>query len=134
MKVMGFSGFGAVKKVEKKQVKSLGPVTVLPAPAAKKTEPSPVKPPNLTVNQEQPQAGGDSDADNDSDSDESVDLTDRLPFAAACSLNDHDRSVTSISLDPAQSRLITGGRDNYVKLWDFNSMKGTWPSPKQREL
>ncbi|KAJ3359305.1 hypothetical protein HDU91_004969 [Kappamyces sp. JEL0680] len=126
MKVMGFSGFGAVKKVEKKQVKSLGPVTVLPAPAAKKTEPSPVKPPNLTVNQEQPQAGGDSDAENDSDSDESVDLTDRLPFAAACSLNDHDRSVTSISLDPAQSRLITGGRDNYVKLWDFNSMKGNF--------
>ena len=32
------------------------------------------------------------------------------------------KTISAITIDPAGSRLITGGRDCTVKLWDFNGM------------
>ena len=32
------------------------------------------------------------------------------------------QTVTCLSIDPAASRLATGARDDFIKLWDFNGM------------
>ncbi|KAJ3378890.1 WD repeat-containing protein 70, partial [Chytriomyces hyalinus] len=47
---------------------------------------------------------------------------DVLPVTSQIKLADHRRTVSALSLDPSGSRLVTGGRDCTVKLWDFNGM------------
>lgn len=65
--------------------------------------------------------GGDSDdSSDDSDNDE-----DEYPVSHELLLKTHERTVTSVSLDPAGSRLATGSQDGTVKLHDFASMTPT---------
>lgn len=133
MKMMGFSGFGKAQKNEKKTVKVMETVKVVSSKDSKDTLKTFVNEEkeesneigNNELNQEQEEDDLNQEEEEDDD-DESVDYTDRLPFAASCSLKDHDRTVTSMSLDPAHSRLVTASRDCMVKLWDFNSMKGNF--------
>lgn len=62
--------------------------------------------------------GSDSSDDSDgSDSDE-----DEFPTSHEMVIKTHDRAVTSVSLDPAGGRLISGSIDCTVKLHDFSSM------------
>lgn len=61
--------------------------------------------------------GSDNSDDSDSDSDE-----DEFPTSHEMVIKTHDRAVTSVSLDPAGGRLISGSIDCTVKLHDFSSM------------
>lgn len=71
--------------------------------------------------------GGDSDDDNsDADSsDDDDDEDDEFPVSHELVLKTHDRTVTSVSLDPSGSRLVTGSLDGTIKLHDFASMTPT---------
>ncbi|KAI2630544.1 WD repeat domain-containing protein [Xylaria nigripes] len=62
----------------------------------------------------------DSDGDSDDDSDE-----DEYPTSHEMVIKTHDRAVTTLSLDPAGGRLISGSIDCTVKLHDFSSMTPT---------
>lgn len=131
MKLMGFSGFGKAKKAENQSVKVVDSVTVLNQassstlhlPIEEKEESDGV---NNGVNLEEPAEGESGEEDSSNDEDDSVDLVDRLPFAASCTLKDHDKTVTSLSIDHAQSRFLTSSRDCKVKLWDFTTMRGNF--------
>ncbi|TRX90329.1 hypothetical protein FHL15_008694 [Xylaria flabelliformis] len=67
---------------------------------------------------------GDGDSDDDSDSDEDED-EDEYPTSHEMVIKTHDRAVTTLSLDPAGGRLISGSIDCTVKLHDFSSMTPT---------
>ncbi|KAI3343980.1 WD repeat domain-containing protein [Ustulina deusta] len=60
------------------------------------------------------------ESDSDSDSDE-----DEYPTSHEMVMKTHDRAVTTLSLDPAGGRLISGSIDCTVKLHDFSSMTPT---------
>lgn len=64
--------------------------------------------------------GSDSDDDSSDDDDE-----DEYPVSHELVLKTHDRTVTSVSLDPSGSRLATGSLDGTIKLHDFASMTPT---------
>ncbi|KAI0014043.1 WD40 repeat-like protein [Xylariaceae sp. FL0662B] len=68
-------------------------------------------------------SNGATDSDDD-DSDESDD-EDKYPTSHEMVIKTHDRAVTSLSLDPAGGRLISGSIDCTVKLHDFSSMTPT---------
>lgn len=69
--------------------------------------------------------GGDSDgSDSDEDSSDDED-EDEYPVSHELVLKTHDRTVTSVSLDPSGSRLATGSLDGTIKLHDFASMTPT---------
>jgi len=73
-----------------------------------------------------PESDSDDDSDDDSDSDDSSeDESERFPVSHELVLKTHDRAVTSLSLDPAGSRLITGSLDGTINLHDFTSMTPT---------
>lgn len=67
-----------------------------------------------------PNSEDESDSDDSSDDDE-----DEYPVSHELVLKTHERTVTSVSLDPAGSRLATGSLDGTIKLHDFNSMTPT---------
>ncbi|KAK3322277.1 WD40-repeat-containing domain protein [Apodospora peruviana] len=66
----------------------------------------------------------DADAD-DGDSDDSEEEEEKFPVSHELVLKTHDRAITSVSLDPAGSRLISGSLDCTVKLHDFSAMTPT---------
>lgn len=71
--------------------------------------------------------GSQSDSDDDDsfdDSDES-DAEDEYPVSHELILKTHDKPITTVSLDPAGSRLATGSLDSTVNLHDFSSMTPT---------
>lgn len=76
-----------------------------------------------------PDRGSDSDNDNDSDSDDSdsddSEDEEKFPVSHELVLKTHERAVTSVSLDPAGGRLLTGSLDCTLKLHDFASMTPT---------
>ena len=57
----------------------------------------------------------------------------RLPVTHEISLKGHSRPVTALAMDPAGARLITGGGDYIVKLWDFGGMDSTLRSFRELE-
>ncbi|KAL7626690.1 hypothetical protein AAE478_003464 [Parahypoxylon ruwenzoriense] len=63
-------------------------------------------------------------SDSDDDSDESDD-EDEYPTSHEMVIRTHERAVTSVSLDPAGGRLISGSIDCTVKLHDFSSLTPT---------
>ncbi|QSZ34737.1 hypothetical protein DSL72_007592 [Monilinia vaccinii-corymbosi] len=70
--------------------------------------------------------GSDEDGDeDDSDSDGGSDDGDEFPTSHELVLKTHDRPVTTTTLDPSGSRLITGSNDCTLKLHDFASMTPT---------
>ncbi|KAI0840644.1 WD40 repeat-like protein [Hypoxylon sp. FL0890] len=63
-------------------------------------------------------------SDSENDSDDSDD-EDEYPTSHEMVIKTHDRAVTSLSLDPAGGRLISGSIDCTVKLHDFASLTPT---------
>lgn len=45
-----------------------------------------------------------------------------IPYTHEVELKGHEGHVSACALDPAGSRLITGGYDSVIKFWDFNAM------------
>ncbi|KAF2004400.1 WD40 repeat-like protein [Amniculicola lignicola CBS 123094] len=72
--------------------------------------------------QSKAEAEKDSD-DDDSDSDE--DEEDEFPVSHELILKTHERPITSVTLDPSGTRLITGSTDCTLKLHDLASMTPT---------
>lgn len=66
-----------------------------------------------------------SDDDDDDDDDDQSDDEDEYPVSHELVLKTHDRAVTTMTLDPSGSRLITGSIDCTLKLHDFASMTPT---------
>ncbi|OAT08163.1 hypothetical protein, variant 2 [Blastomyces gilchristii SLH14081] len=62
----------------------------------------------------------DSDSDDSDDSDE-----DEFPTSHELTFKTHERAVTTVTLDPSGSRMITGSTDCTIKLHDFASMTPT---------
>lgn len=62
------------------------------------------------------------DGDSSSDSDEDSDEDDEFPISHELVLKTHERSITTLTVDPSGSRLITGSTDCTVKFHDFASM------------
>ena len=67
-------------------------------------------------------SSGDSDSDDDSDDD---DDDDEFPVSHELVLKTHEKAITSTTLDPNGSRLITSSNDCTIKLHDFASMTPT---------
>ena len=42
---------------------------------------------------------------------------DPLPITHKVDFSDHKKTITSITIDPTGSRMATGSRDTFVKLW-----------------
>lgn len=61
------------------------------------------------------------DSDDDSDDDDDDD-DDEFPVSHELTMKTHERAVTTLTADPAGSRLITGSTDCTIKLHDFASM------------
>jgi hypothetical protein len=106
------TGFGKQTQqanVAKQLERSKRKVTIEPAPQMRvKRESSPEE-----------KSGRDSDEDSDSDED------DEFPISHELILKTHERSVTTITVDPSGSRLITGSTDCTIKFHDFASMTPT---------
>ena len=66
----------------------------------------------------------DDDDDDDSDSDEDED-DEEFPVSHELLMKTHERAVTTVTVDPAGSRLISGSNDCSIKLHDFASMTPT---------
>jgi WD repeat-containing protein 70 len=62
------------------------------------------------------------DEDSDLDEDEDDDKDDEFPVSHELVLKTHERSITTLTVDPSGSRLITGSTDCTVKFHDFASM------------
>ncbi|AEO69434.1 754e9ca7-aac5-434c-9e78-2fdfdf73e4a8 [Thermothielavioides terrestris] len=72
-------------------------------------------------------ASSDSDSDDDSDGSDSddEDEAERFPVTHEIVLKTHERAVTSIALDPAGARMLSGSLDGTVNFHDFASMTPT---------
>ncbi|KAE8347813.1 hypothetical protein BDV24DRAFT_170810 [Aspergillus arachidicola] len=78
---------------------------------------------NVQTGAEDRKDKSESDSDNDSDdSDDDDDDEDEFPVSHELVLKTHERAVTTLTVDPAGSRLITGSTDCTIKLHDFASM------------
>ncbi|KAL2259155.1 hypothetical protein VTK26DRAFT_7264 [Humicola hyalothermophila] len=79
--------------------------------------------------QKQQKAAPSSDSDSGSDSDDSdsddEEEAERFPVTHEVILKTHERAVTSIALDPAGSRMLTGSLDGSINFHDFASMTPT---------
>ena len=77
--------------------------------------------------QKQKKAASSSDSDSDSDDSDSdsEDEAERFPVTHEMILKTHERAVTSIALDPAGSRMLTGSLDGTINFHDFASMTPT---------
>ncbi|KAJ1565449.1 hypothetical protein HK096_002725, partial [Nowakowskiella sp. JEL0078] len=81
---------------------------------------TPALPPRSNRNEN---IGSDDDDDSFEDDDEETIVSQpNFPITNEVQLLDHGRVVCALSLDPAGSRLITGSRDCFVKMWDFAGM------------
>lgn len=70
------------------------------------------------------EAKSEEDGDDDSDEDESDD-EEEFPVSHELIVKTHDKPVTTVTLDPSGTRMITGSNDCTLKLHDFASMTPT---------
>lgn len=61
--------------------------------------------------------------DDDDDHDDTQDDSDYFPVSHEAIMKDHTKAVTALAIDPAGARLVTGGYDYDVKMWDFGGMQ-----------
>ncbi|KAN0014498.1 hypothetical protein ACTFIU_000816 [Dictyostelium citrinum] len=81
----------------------------------------------------------DSDDSDDSDDDEKEEierwrqLATSLPISHEVTIKGHARTVSTISIDPSGSRMLSGSYDCKVKFWDFNGMDSSFRSFREIE-
>lgn len=66
-----------------------------------------------------------SDDADDSDSDDQSDEEDEYPISHELVLKTHERAITTLSVDPSGSRMVSGSTDCTLKFHDFSSMTPT---------
>ena len=69
-----------------------------------------------------------SESEDDSEEDAPRKITDCVPCSHEAIMKGHSRAVSALTLDPAGARLISGGYDCTVRLWDFNGMDASLKS------
>ncbi|KAK3380210.1 WD40-repeat-containing domain protein [Lasiosphaeria ovina] len=69
--------------------------------------------------------GTDSDSDSDDDDTDDSEDEDKFPVSHELVLHTHDRAITTVALDPAGARLLSGSLDGTVKFHDFAAMTPT---------
>jgi WD40 repeat protein len=77
------------------------------------------------LSQQSPESDSNGASNSDDDSDDSDDDEDEYPTSHEMVIKSHERAVTTVSLDPAGGRLISGSIDCTIKLHDFSSMTPT---------
>lgn len=82
--------------------------------------------------------GEDEDEDEEENEDQedggaSEDPTKYYPMSHEIVLKDHTKAVTALAVDPPGARVITGGYDYDVKMWDFGGMRGDFKPFKSFE-
>ena len=83
----------------------------------------PPMPPNLdAANISDKTRKSDEDDDSEDDDEDDGNSVKKIPASHEVLLDHGDRTVSALTLDPAGSRLCTGGMDYYVKFWDFAGM------------
>jgi WD repeat-containing protein 70 len=82
----------------------------------------PAKKPSTKPNNDSDDASDGSDSDDD---DEDEEEEDEYPVSHGLVFKTHERAVTTITVDPSGSRMITGSTDCTIKLHDFASMTPT---------
>ncbi|KAI8844762.1 transcription factor [Chytridium lagenaria] len=75
----------------------------------------PMPPPHADV-------GDEDEEDTDFESGDDEPEYDILPMTESIKLKDHRKTVSAVSVDPSGSRIVSGGRDSTLKMWDFNGM------------
>jgi len=149
-KVMGFGSFGTIKKskalpafdvsalkteakkVEEKNEKNkTRNYTVSAAP---ESEDDLIGPPIPQGFQPATTSRVERDSDDettDSENDDDDDPVNKIPSSSQICLNHGNKAISALALDPAGARLITGGYDYDVKLWDFAGMDSSLQSFRQ---
>lgn len=79
-------------------------------------------PSSKTFKQDKDSRGENVDDGSDSDKDDESDADDEFPVSHELVLKTHDRAITTLTVDPSGSRLISGSTDCTIKLHDFSSM------------
>jgi WD40 repeat protein len=80
------------------------------------------------VDESKAQAAAEQDSDRDSDDDsddDDDDDDDEFPVSHELAVKTHDRAVTTITLDPSGTRLVTGSKDSTLKLHDLSALTPT---------
>jgi WD40 repeat protein len=84
---------------------------------------------NSQENKQHSNQDSEHDSEHDSENDlEDVDRLDELPIQSSCVLYDHSKTITCLSFDNKNSRMVSGARDHKIKLWDFHGMSSTLKS------
>lgn len=73
------------------------------------------------------------DGDDDDNDGGFEDPTKYFPMSHEIVLKDHTKAVTALAVDPPGARVITGGYDYDVKMWDFGGMRGDFKPFKSFE-
>jgi len=66
--------------------------------------------------------GANPDQEEDSEEEEEENMVDRIPRSHEIKLVHSEKAITALSLDPSGARVISGGVDYDLKLWDFAGM------------
>ena len=90
----------------------------------KRTVQEPSQDEKLPEKDDQDKQDSDNEESNDSDSEEEEE-EEEFPISHELVMKTHERAVTSVTVDPAGSRLISGSNDCTLKLHDFASMTPT---------
>lgn len=80
--------------------------------------------------------GKDNEDEDEEEEDEDGTLEDPtkyFPMSHEIVLKDHTKAVTALAVDPPGARVITGGYDYDVKMWDFGGMRGDFKPFKSFE-
>eukprot|EP00802_Teleaulax_amphioxeia_P011950 Tamp_11988.p1 GENE.Tamp_11988~~Tamp_11988.p1 ORF type:complete len:524 (+),score=119.84 Tamp_11988:179-1750(+) len=67
-------------------------------------------------------AAADNDSDSDSDGEEDMGKGGLVPCTHEAILKASGKAITAMSIDPSAARLLTGGHDCGIKMYDFNGM------------
>ena len=122
LKMMGLpGGFGAPKK-DRKGKRKKEDVTLSQLSVAQ-------IPPEPVIEKVQQNAD---EAKNEADLADDESKIDVIPLQSSL-MKSHERAVTCLSFDPSCSRLVSGGRDGLVSLWDMGGMISTLKSWKMIE-
>ncbi len=56
-----------------------------------------------------------------------------LPITKNCTISEHERSITSLTMDRVGDRLLTGSTDTWIKFYNFSTMDASMKSFKRLE-
>ncbi len=74
------------------------------------------------------QDSDDEEGGNEEEEDDVEDFDRRFPLSHEITLSHGSKPISALTLDPSGARVVTGGYDYNVRLWDFAGMDSTFKS------